>query len=85
MRCVVGDHQRAPGGQYDPAAAYVAIWCVTSLSGLAILRDFEYADISTGRSEEQAEEERRLYKLGESTIAWLHQVRLSNKREINSS
>lgn len=43
---VVVDLQRSPGGQYDAAVTYVAVSRVTSLSGLAILRPFDYGDIS---------------------------------------
>jgi hypothetical protein len=65
---VVVDLRRPPTGTPDPAAAYVAISRVTSITGLAILRDFKLSDISGPGKPGLRAETARLEELERETI-----------------
>lgn len=73
---VIVDIDTPPFGTIDPAAAYVAISRVTSLEGLAILRDFDVENLRRGMRSSISGEYDRLRVLERSTNARITQVSL---------
>lgn len=75
MPIVVVDLQRPRSGNWDPAAAYVAISRVSKLSGLATLQPFNFDSIHQDSGTMMTVEEDRLAELEGETQSWLEAVR----------